>query len=151
MPYKIKKIKNGWVRINKKTGKVKAHHKTKDKALAAINLMKLYEEFLGSIAKTFNVNLQIDKTNHAAIRQARKENDFISNNEIKSTIDRAMMKIVSRLLTDKIFIGDKIHIYDSKTDLNIVGQINKQQEKLEFVIMREKNFHQKSNTKFLYI
>jgi hypothetical protein len=291
MPYKIKKIKNGdYVRINKKTGKIKAHHKSKSKALAAIraiyaneslehkkfitvyhgtsidkasiiekekkirgyfgwgvglclnisrarsftiyavqryakkmnlkfssdllyesgkivvlkvdkkifkNALKepgnndaytlqdenlsplkelnlndkqivkqwkiisliqsekyLNEEFVGSIAKTFNVDLKIDKTNHATIRQKRKENDFISNEEIKNTIDKAMMKIVSRLLTDKFFIGDKIHIFDSKTDLNIVGQIKLENQKLEFVIitvMRERNFHQKSDTKFLLI
>jgi len=119
------------------------------------NVGNLNEEFIGSIAKTFDVQLQIDKTNHATLRQHRKENDFISDQEIKSVIDKAMIKIVAKLLIDKIFIGDKIHIYDSKTDLNIVGQIKlEQNNKLEFVIitiMREKNFRQKPDMKFLMV
>jgi hypothetical protein len=36
MPYAIRKRATGYVVINKATGKVKSHHKTKEKALASV-------------------------------------------------------------------------------------------------------------------
>jgi len=39
MPYEIKKRGNEWVVINKKTGKVKGRHKTKEKALRQLRAL----------------------------------------------------------------------------------------------------------------
>jgi len=39
MPYEIKKRGNEWVVINKKTGKIKGRHKTKEKALRQLRAL----------------------------------------------------------------------------------------------------------------
>jgi hypothetical protein len=68
-------------------------------------------------------NYEIEKTIHAKERQFRHVGNTIEDEQIKYVINKASDKIVTKLLSNAIKVGDKIHLKDIKTDLNVIISI----------------------------
>lgn len=66
------------------------------------------------------VDYKIKKTEHAVERQFRHAGDTIEDEKIKSVINKGVDKIVKLFLSNAIKIGDKIHLKDKNSDLNII-------------------------------
>jgi len=118
-----------------------------------IKLKRLIEDTIGKVSQKINVVIQLDKTKHAAERQQRHEK-YITDTEIKFLAEKAIKKIGQMLMMDEIDINDQLIIQDTKTDLNLVGQIKRQGDMLDFVIitvMIEKNFRNIKGTKVIKI
>ena len=114
---------------------------------------ELKEEIIGKYNKKIDITYEIDKTEHARIRQHR-EKEFISDDDINSLAKRSIETIANALLFDEIDIGDKIHIKDPDSDLNIVGQIEEEYSHIKIIIitiMRTKKFYTTRDTKTLKI
>jgi len=114
---------------------------------------ELKEEIIGKFNKDIEITYEIDKTEHARIRQHRGKN-FISDEDINSLVKKAIEKIANSLLFDEIDIGDKIHVKDPRSDLNFVGQIKEENGYIKIIIitiMRTNNFHTDHITKTIKI
>ena len=93
------------------------------------------------------VNYDIKKTKHAVERQFRHVEDTIEDESIKSIINKAIDKLVRMLLQSSLSIGDRVHIKDLKSDLNVILGIEAhnygQENAIRFYIitvMTKKNF-----------
>lgn len=117
---------------------------------------KLYQEIIGTVSDEIKVTIALDKTLHAGQRQNRDENDFISNNDIGSTIKDAVKIIAKNMLLDTIGVGNYICIINHKFKpaLNIIGNIKRDGNNLELVIvtiMKKDGFYPKAGTYRLQI
>jgi len=120
------------------------------------SLKSIVETVIGSFATQINVVYQIDLSQHSQERQSRHTgNDrFITEQEIKETVARGIEKIAREMIFNTIDIGDYVLIKNTKTDLNIVGNLHKQGDKINFVVitvMVKADFQPKSNTKLIKI
>jgi len=111
------------------------------------------EGVIGKYHKKIEIDYNIDKTQHAELRQHRGEN-FISDDDIKELTNRSIEKITNALIFDEIDIGDKIHLKDSKSDLNIVIGLEENNNDIVvkiITLMRIKNFRTDHQTKTIII
>ena len=103
-------------------------------------------------------NYEIAKTIHSQERQFRHvvdTGDIIQDEQIKSLINRASDEIVKRYLSNAIVMGDKIHLKDKTSDLNVIVSIHsekagKNETIITFAIvtvMNNKNFFRGYDTK----
>jgi hypothetical protein len=122
------------------------------------SLKNILETVIGSFATQINVVYQIDLSNHSQERQSRHTgtgNDrFITETEIKETVSKGIEKIAKEMILNTIDIGDYVLIKNTKTDLNIVGNLHKNGDKINFVVitvMVKSDFQPKSNTKLIKI
>lgn len=70
------------------------------------------------------IDYKIKKTEHAVERQFRHAGDTIEDEKIKAVINKGIDKIVKLMLSNAIKIGDKIHLKDKNSDLNIIVSSN---------------------------
>lgn len=88
---------------------------------------------VGKFSKNLTVGFTINKSFHAKERQSRhldnndtKQSDnYISDEEIIATAEKAGKKIVEDILNNHIDIDDRFVIQDSYTNLNIVCALHK--------------------------
>ncbi|MBC8147538.1 MAG: hypothetical protein H8E98_06085 [Bacteroidetes bacterium] len=106
--------------------------------------MKLLEKIIGQLIDKIDVILVIDKTKHAAERQSRHgKDDFIEEQEIMSVANKSIEQVAKLLMFDKLDIGDKIHIHDKKSNLNLIGLIQNNGQRLQIkiiTVMRKRDF-----------
>ena len=110
----------------------------------------LAERNIGKLQKNITIKVEIDSTVHSDERKFRHDDKQITDSDIIRTADKAIPEITDQLLFDKIDIGDAIHIKDSKTDLNLIAQLQGSGSKIKLVIitvMIKKNFVPKKGTK----
>ena len=112
--------------------------------------MKLLEKIIGQLSGKIDIILVIDKTKHAAERQSRHGKDeFIEEPEIMTVANKSIKQVAKLLMFDKIDVGEFIHIYDKRSDLNLIGKIQTNGNRLQIkiiTVMRKKNFKAKENT-----
>jgi len=111
-------------------------------------MISLIETIIGQLSDEIEVVLSVDKTQHAADRQHRHDTE-IQENEIMRTANKAIKKLTKLLIFDRIDIGDKVHIHDNLTKLNLVGQIQENEGKLQLkiiTVMRKEIFHPYNGT-----
>jgi len=110
--------------------------------------MKLLEKIIGQLSDKIDVVVMIDKTQHAGNRQDRHE-DHIEEPEIMTVANKSIEQVAKLLMFDRIDVGDYIHIHDKRSDLNLVGLIQTNGNRLQIkviTVMRKKNFKAKENT-----
>ena len=66
------------------------------------------------------VDYEIEKTKHSFERQFRHIGDTIDDEKIKDLINRGINRIIKLLLSNAIRIGNRIHLKDKNSDLNVV-------------------------------
>ena len=118
-----------------------------------MKLTNILEKTIGKVSQKINVVVQLDMTKHAEERKDRHDK-YITDTEIKFLADRAVKQISKLLIMDELDINDKIGIHDIKSDLNLVGQIKRQGDMLDLVIitvMVEKNFRFSKVDKVIHI
>ena len=112
------------------------------------------ERNIGKLQKNIKIKVEIDSTVHSDERKSRHDDITITDSDIMRTADKALPEITDQLLFDKMNIDDAIHIKDSKTDLNLVAQLQGSGDKIKLVIitvMIKKNFVPKKGTKSITI
>lgn len=100
-------------------------------------MMTLLQQVIGGVADNIQVVLQIDKSTHAGERQARHSGMYISDETITNALSDAVQIIASNLLLDNIHHKQRLLIVNHKytPPLNIVGVIQKNGNKLKFVVI----------------
>ena len=101
-------------------------------------MIKSYKEIseaisVGKFNKNLTIGFTVNKSFHAKERQSRhlegqdnKQSDnYISDDEIVSTAEKAGKKIIEDILNNHIDIDDRFVIQDSYTNLNIVCVLHK--------------------------
>ena len=105
------------------------------------------------------VDYEIEKTMHSAERQFRHVGDTIEDENIRKLFDRAIDVIVKLLLSNAIKVGDKIHIKDKYSDLNVIISVEFEKEAngekiIKFpviTVMNKKEFLPYLNTRTIVI
>ncbi len=88
---------------------------------------------VGKFSKSLTIGFTINKSFHAKERQSRhlegedtKQSDnYISDEEIIATAEKAGKKIIEAIINNHIDIDDRFVIQDSYTNLNIVCVLHK--------------------------
>ena len=120
-----------------------------------MELINLLEDIVGQFNSKINIVYQVDFTKHAKDQQVRHVSEtgkFIPTKEIVDTINNGIKKIITKLIINKIDIGDYILITDKSNDLNIVGVLKPVGEMIDFVVvtvMYKKDFKPQKNTKLI--
>lgn len=112
------------------------------------------EKEIGQVSQNINVRIQVDKTSHAAERQTRDPQHEISEHDILETVHTALPKLSKMLLLSTVNIGDSILIRDTRTNLNIIGVLEKRESMIDLVVitvMLKKDFIPKLGTKIIEI
>jgi hypothetical protein len=81
------------------------------------------------------INYEIDKTIHSVERQYRHIGNTIEDEKLKLVVGRGIDKIVKLLLSNAIQIGDKIHLKDSASDLNVILSVKLENENKDETII----------------
>lgn len=119
----------------------------------------LFEDFIserniGKLQKNIKVKAEIDSTFHSDERKYRHDDKVITDSDIIRTADKAIPEITDELIFDRLDIGDTVHIKDSKTDMNLIANIQGQGGNIKLVIvtvMIKKNFVAKRGTQTIII
>lgn len=116
----------------------------------------LMEDIITTLKKTINVIFRIDKTGHALERQNRLGVTTINDKEIIDVVNRGIAEISKLLIFNKLNLNEKFVLKDIKTNINIVGVIEKSKSQglLDFVIvtvMKKSDFKAKSGTKLIIL
>lgn len=117
----------------------------------------LFENVIGQFKDNIEIVYAIDKTIHGGERQDRHQDTKITDKQITDTINAAMDQIVNALVFNKVDVGPKpdknnrIWIYDSLTNLNVVVALMRSQDsgKIQvyvITVMITPNFNNKYNT-----
>lgn len=109
----------------------------------------LFEDIIGRFKDNVEIVYDVDKTKHGAERQSRHQEIEISNEQITSAINTAMDQIAEALIFNKIDIGDRIWIYDSLSNLNVIIATGKSGDKIQIhviTVMITPDFNNKFNT-----
>lgn len=101
------------------------------------------------------INYEIEKTIHSAERQFRHVNTTIEDEQINALINRGINKLVKLILQKTLVVGDKVHLKDKRSDLNVVIGIELEKEDnnettLRFpiiTVMNNKKFYTGFDTK----
>jgi hypothetical protein len=107
----------------------------------------LVEEVLKKDKFEFEIDYDVDSTEHAELRKSRIDNDGkpITDEEITQDIETAMEEISHDLVFNNIEMGDKIIIKNGATHLHIVAQLRGKEYSNTIVfkivtVMRKENF-----------
>lgn len=110
------------------------------------------ENVIASVSDEIKINIEIDKTKHAAKRQYRHGLDkYISDDEIINIVKMGIDELTQALIDDKIDINDHVILKYGK--MNIVGKIKKSQDKYKLIIItviRKKDFKSKDYIVHVY-
>jgi predicted ABC-type ATPase len=104
------------------------------------------EKLIGTFKQKLSISVDLESTKHAQERQERHIDSggrFITEDEIKKLMSKAVKDITELLMFDKIDIGQKIVIYDKESKLNIACEIKGEIPKLNLVaitVMLTDNF-----------
>lgn len=126
-------------------------------------LFKLFEAVIGTVNDSIDIKVVFDKTIHAGDRQFRHGmSNFIEEEDIVASAQKAIPKIVTALINNTIDVGDAVLVKDKRNNLNIVGtlqprvkepqgttELKLSRPELNFVIitiMVKKEFYAKSGT-----
>lgn len=66
------------------------------------------------------VNYEIEKTKHSTERQFRHIETTIEDEQIKKVVNNGIDPLVKNLLSNNLRIGDKVHLRDKDSDLNVI-------------------------------
>lgn len=69
------------------------------------------------------INYELQKTFHSTERQFRHIEDTIEDKEIRDVVERGIDTIVKTLLAKGIDVGGRVHLKDSRSNLNVILQI----------------------------
>ena len=69
------------------------------------------------------VDYEIEKTKHSVERQFRHAGDTIEDEKLKFVINKGIDKIIKLLLSNGIKVGDRVHLKDKSSDLNVVLEL----------------------------
>lgn len=69
------------------------------------------------------VDYEIEKTKHSVERQFRHAGDTIEDEKLKFVVNKGIDKIIRLLLSNGIKIGDRVHLKDKSSDLNVVLEL----------------------------
>jgi hypothetical protein len=109
------------------------------------------EKKIGEIEDQIEIRVEIDTTNHAEERKTRHgDQKPITNEMIIKTVEAALEDIADYQLKKVDKIGQKYWIYDTSTDLNVIGTIEKKYGELIFLVitvMIEPNFRASPDAK----
>lgn len=94
------------------------------------------------------VNYEIEKTKHSAERQFRHINTTIEDEQIKNVVNKGIDRLVKLLLSNALRMGDKVHLKDKNSDLNVIvgielERIDGDESIIRFpivTVMNKKNF-----------
>lgn len=107
----------------------------------------LVEEVIAKDTFEFEIDYDVDSTEHSEQRKSRVDNDGkeITDQEIAQDIELAMDEVGHDLMFNILQIGDKIIIKNSTTHLHIVAQLQGKEyaNKIVFkivTVMRKENF-----------
>lgn len=98
-----------------------------------------------------NIKIDLETTRHSDERKTRHAEE-IGDDEIIKTTRKALSEITEKLILDEININDAIRIFNTTTNLNVIGTIKGDKtikEPLTFVvitIMRKESFKPKTGT-----
>lgn len=112
------------------------------------SLIQLVEDVIGQISNQIGIVTKVEKTVHAGERQYRHGKP-ITDAEIKKTVEIAMPKIVKALIFNRIDVGNDVLIRNTRNDLNVVGHLAQDGNKLNFIaitVMRKQGFKAKHGT-----
>ena len=100
-------------------------------------IMKLLQQVIGVLSDEIQIVMAIDKTKHAGQRQSRDTDAFIADETIKTALDDAIKIIGKNLLMGKISHNQRLLIVNHRYDppLNIIGVIERSDQKLKFVVI----------------
>ena len=111
----------------------------------------LTEKKIGDIEDQIKIRVEIDTTVHAEERKTRHgDQKPITDEMIINTVEMALKDIADYQLKDVDKIGQKYWIYDSLSDLNIIGTIERKAGELIFLVitvMIEPNFRGSADAK----
>ena len=111
----------------------------------------ILEDKLAKLLQSINIKTDVFTTTHAKQQQSRGEGET-SNEEIISTVKKALPEIGKQLIFNKLDIGDNVLI--KQNDLNIVTQLKGAGETIDLIVitvMKKQNFMPKSGTKVVEI
>jgi len=102
------------------------------------------EEKIADIEKEIEINVALDKSDHAKYRQARDPEFFISDDEIIEIVKKAIPRIAKLMVLDVIFMNSFVHVFNIVDNVNIIGYLKRtEHEKVKFVVvtvMKKENF-----------
>lgn len=97
---------------------------------------RINEAPIVTIEEEIPVEVRIDSTKHSEERKFRHSwLNPISNDDIIKTVKQALGTITKNLILDYNDIPQKYHIYSKSNNLNVVGELKRQGEKLVFVVI----------------
>jgi len=120
-----------------------------------MKLISLLEDIIAKDKFQITIDYGVNRTKHAKERQNRhpdEEGGYISEEEIKKTVDKAIKKITLQMILDILDLGDSVLIQNKSSNLNIVGVMTRGgsgSNSLNFkiiTVMRKKDFRNKPNT-----
>lgn len=94
------------------------------------------------------LEIDVEHTQHSLERQGRDTN-YVKNADIKETVNKATEQIIDNIIKNKIDIYDRVWIYNSSNDLNVVGSLINKNDKFIFkviTVMFHKDFRNKKET-----
>ena len=107
-------------------------------------ILPLNEEKIADIEKEIEINVALDKSDHAKYRQSRDPEFFISDNEIIEIVQKAIPRIAKLMVLDVIFMNSFVHVFNIADNVNIIGYLKRtEHEKVKFVVvtvMKKENF-----------
>ena len=111
----------------------------------------LLEDVIAQLSNTIGVVTKLQKTKHARDRQVRHGGGeaFISDDDIKKTVGIAIPRIARALIFNRINIGDDVLVRSGRDDMNVVGHLRQDKQKLNFIVitvMRKRGFRPKTGT-----
>ena len=109
------------------------------------------ERKIGNLSRNIKITISLDSTKHSDLRRFRHSTE-ITDNDILSVAEKAIEPLTRDLIDNSIDVGDQIAIRDSKTNLNLVAQLNEKNNVIEMrviTVMIKKNFRPKTGTKVI--
>ena len=102
------------------------------------------EKEVAKISKDIHIDTTVNTTTHSEDRLHRPGFEEIKQDEINKDIETATPIVAKLMIKNKIDIGENIHIFNSKTDLNIIAGIEKDLNTdfkvVLITVMRKHNF-----------
>ncbi len=117
----------------------------------------ILEDIIGQFKDNIEIVYAVDKSKHGEERQTRHQDTQITDEQVIDAINTAMDDIVEALIFNRVDVApgaqksNRVWIYDSMTNLNVVVGLEKSQEtgKIQVkvvTVMITPNFNNKFNT-----
>ena len=81
----------------------------------------LFEDVIDKDRIEVDIDYGVSRTQHAAERQSREDDDYVTNEEIADNVKAAFNKVAKSLIFNQLDIGDRVIIKNTDSHLNIVG------------------------------